>query len=156
VVLLVTSRLRIRVATGLLFFVLLWPPVQHVAARTIELDPWAFFGFAMYAVPNMRVTVRAARIESPAAGRSDAELAPDWNALSPASYKALRAFAERRARWGKLLAPDVLARELFDLQPDLPGLVIRVRRWAIDHESARLEPRDNDYRYAPPGERIIR
>lgn len=141
-----TSRLRIRLATGLVVFVLLWPPVQHVAARTFELDPWAFFGFAMYAVPNLRVNVRAARLAS-----LDPHAEPDWNAISPVSYAALRSFAERRARWGRLLAPDNVARELFAAQPDLPGLLIRVRRWVIAPESSRLEPRDTDYRFAPPG-----
>ena len=36
-------------------------------------------------------------------------------------------------------------------QPELPGLLIRVRRWVIDRDSARLQPRDRDYRYFPPG-----
>ncbi len=146
-----TTRTRLRLATALVVLVATWPLVQHGLARRYELDPWAFFGFAMYAVPNLRVTVRAGRLESP---ESTAE--PDWNAISPASYGALREFAERRGRWGRLLEPDDLAERLFAAQPELPAVVIRVRRWEIDGDSSRLKPRDTDYVYAPPGRPVSR
>ena len=150
-----STSLRIRLATLLLAFVLAWPPIQHGLVRAYALDAWAFFGWAMYAMPNMRVTVRAARLEAPAAGQEPAAHAtPDWNAISVGSYGALRAFAERRGRWGALLPPDTLARHLFRAQPDLPGVLIRVRRWEISHETSRLVPDDTDYVYAPPGERV--
>ncbi len=165
-----SSSLRIGLATLLLALVLVWPPIQHGLARTYDLDAWAFFGWAMYAVPNLRVNVRAARLEAPAAPltapaaslRAPAaslrepatDASPDWNAISVGSYDALRAFAERRGRWGTLLLPDTLARDLFRAQPDLPGILIRVRRWQISRETSRLVPSDTDYVYAPPGERV--
>jgi hypothetical protein len=159
----VSSSLRIGLATLLLALVLVWPPIQHGLARTYDLDAWAFFGWAMYAVPNLRVNVRAARLEAPAASlrapaaslrAPAADASPDWNAISVGSYDALRAFAERRGRWGALLPPDTLARDLFRAQPDLPGILIRVRRWQISRETSRLVPSDTDYVYAPPGERV--
>ncbi len=165
-----STSLRVRLATLLLVSVLAWPPIQHGLARMYDLDAWAFFGWAMYAVPNLRVNVRAARLEAPAAGpkapaagpkapaagpRAPAgDASPDWNAISVGSYGALRAFAERRGRWGALLPPDTLARDLFRAQPDLPGVLIRVRRWEISTETSRLVPSDTDYVYAPPGERV--
>ena len=63
--------------------------------------PWAFFGFAMYAVPNLRVNVRAARLAS-----LDPHVEPDWNAISPALYGVMREYALRRQRFGRLLPPD--------------------------------------------------
>jgi hypothetical protein len=138
-----------RVATALLVAVLVWPGVHHVLARTLSLDPWAFFGFAMYAVPNLRVSVRAARLDPALAGA-----APDWNAIPPSSWSLLRAFGERRSRYGVLLSPDALARELFAVQPELPGLLVRVRRFEIGRESSRIEAIDQDYLYAPPGVRL--
>ncbi len=151
-----SSPLRIGLATLLLALVLVWPPIQHGLVRAYDLDAWAFFGWAMYAVPNLRVNVRAARLEAPAASRKElaADASPDWNAISVGSYGALRAFAERRGRWGALLPPDTLARDLFRAQPDLPGILIRVRRWEISRETSRLVPSDTDYVYAPPGNRV--
>ena len=111
-------------------------------------DRRTIFGWAMYAVPNLRVNVRAARIETPSASAE-----PDWNAISVASYREMRAFAERRERWGALLPPDRLADKLFRAQPDLPGVLIRVTRWVISDETSRLESENTDYVYAPPGSR---
>ena len=158
-----SSPLRIGLATLLLALVLVWPPIQHGLVRAYDLDAWAFFGWAMYAVPNLRVNVRAARLEAPAASRKEpaasgmepaADARPDWNAITVGSYDALRTFAERRGRWGALLPPDTLARDLFRAQPDLPGILIRVRRWEISRETSRLVPSDTDYVYAPPGDRV--
>ena len=139
-----SSRIRRRAAITALVAFFLWPPVHHVFVRSLDLDPWAFFGWSMYAVPNLRLNVRAARIEdgSPAP--------PDWNAVSPALYGPMRQYALRRQRWGELLPPDALAERIFAEQPELPGLLIRVRRWVIDRDSARIQPRDRDYRYFPP------
>ena len=118
--------------------------MHHTLVRSVDLDPWAFFGWSMYAVPNLRLNVRAARVEA------GSEAVPDWNAISPALYGPMRAYALRRQRWGELLAPDALAERIFAEQPELPGLLIRVRRWVIDRDSARLQARDRDYRYFPP------
>lgn len=138
-----SSRLRCRAAIAALIAVFLWPPVHHGLVRSFDLDPWSFFGWSMYAVPNLRLNVRAARLE--------AGSAPDWNAISPALYGPMRAYALKRQRWGELLPPDALAEQIFAEQPEHPGLLIRVRRWVIDRDSARLQPRDRDYRYDKPG-----
>jgi len=145
----VTSRTRIRVATATLIAVMLWPPVHHTLSRTVGIDPWAFFGFAMYAVPNLRVTARAGRLDSLESGAE-----PDWNAISLGSYPTLRTFAQRRARWGRFASPDDAARKLFNAQPDLPGIVIRIQRWRIARDSTRLASHDIDVVYLPPGRRV--
>lgn len=140
VVLQLTSSLRIRVATVLLAVVCLWPPVQHLLSRSLELDPWSFFGFAMYSVPNLRVTVRAGALD-PMGGE------PDWNAISVASYPLLREFGERRARFGRLVTPDELAGALLERHPQLSGVVVRIQRWRISPETSRLEPEVRDFSY---------
>jgi len=130
-----------RLATGLLVAVMVWPALHHGLARSLELDPWAFFGFAMYSVPNLKLNVRAAVL----AGREDE---PDWNAIPVSDYRLLNQFAERRARFGLLSTPEPLASALFERHPEIPGLLLRVRRWRIGPESSRLEAVDRDYFYA--------
>lgn len=139
-----SSALRRRLAAGLLVAVMAWPGIQHVLARSLELDPWAFFGFAMYAVPNLRVNVRAA-------GLAEDGGEPDWNAIPVSSYRLLNDYAEARARYGLLLPPDALADQLFERHPQIEALLIRVRRWRISPETHRLEPLDRDrvYRRLP-------
>ena len=133
-----------RLATALLVAVMVWPGVQHVLARSLELDPWAFFGFAMYSVPNLRVNVRAAGLEADGGE-------PDWNAIPVSSYRLLNDYAEARARYGLLLPPDGLAEALFERQPEISALLIRVRRWQISPETSRLEAVDRDAVYRRPG-----
>lgn len=140
-----TTRLRCRIALAVLTVSLLWPPFHHLLARSFELDPWAFFGWSMYAVPNLRINVRAARIGEVEGSE------PDWNAISPALYGPMHEYASRRQRFGRLLPPDRLSEEIFARQPELPGVLIRVRRWVIDRASSRLEARDTDYLYRPGG-----
>ena len=140
-----STRLRTRIAALLLAFVVVWPPAQHVLSRSFDMDPWAFFGFAMYAAPNLRTHVRAGILD----GAQDAE--PDWNAVPRDVADAIHAYALRRARWGELLPPDGLAAEIFERHPELPGLVVRVRRWVLERGTARIAHRDRDYTFAPPG-----
>ena len=135
-----TSRLRIRLATALVALILVWPPVQHGLSRTFELDPWSFFGFAMYSVPNFETTVRAGALRGEGAE-------PDWNGIPVASYRHLRDYALRRTRWGALLPPDRLAAELLERHDDLDGVVIRIRRYEIDSETERIVARERDHSY---------
>ncbi len=127
---------------------MIWPGVQHLLVRNLDLDPWAFFGFAMYSVPNLRVNVRAAGL--PTGGEGDAAAEPDWNAVPVSSYRLLNDYAEARAYYGSLLPPDDLAAELFERHAELPALLIRIRRWQIAPESSRLEPVDRDHVYRRP------
>lgn len=136
------SRWRMSVALAALAVVVVWPPVHHVLARRCDLDPWSFFGWAMYSVPNLRVNVRAAAL--------DTEGNEDWNAISPRLWRPMREYAERRERFGCLLVPDGLAEIIFAAQPELSRLRIRVQRWVIDRESARIAPRNRDYDFSAP------
>lgn len=140
-----TGALRCRLAVGILAFVLVWPPVHHVLARTLDLDPWSFFGWAMYSVPNLKTAVRAAGLESLPAVAPVAQ--PDWGSIDPRARVWLHEYAQRRERWGKLLPPDAVAERIFALQPELPALLVRVRRWEIDRETGRISPDDVDYVY---------
>ena len=132
-----SSRLRKRLATGLLVGVLAWPAAHHMLARGLQLDPWAFFGFAMYSVPNFGVSVRAASLPAPGAE-------PDWNAVPVSSYRLLTAYAERRARFGVLAPPDELAADLLERHPGIPSVLVRIRRWRISPETSLIEALDRD------------
>ena len=126
-----TTRIRGRIAVGLLLVLAVWPGLHHVLVRSVEIDPWGFFGWSMYAVPNLRMNVRVGRVDVDSGSGSGSEMqagSVDWNAISPRAYHAIRVYAERRERWGRLLPPDALAEEIFAGQQDLPGIVIRVRR----------------------------
>ena len=63
---------KIYVAIAVLLFV--WPVCQHALVRTHAINPWRFFGWAMYAVPSptLRISHHFVGIEEPASLRHQA------------------------------------------------------------------------------------
>jgi hypothetical protein len=47
----------------LLVAVCIWPMAHYGLVRALDLNPWKWFGWAMYTVPPMRVRARAISVE---------------------------------------------------------------------------------------------
>lgn len=122
-------RKKAAVAT-LLACLTAWPLVHHGVTRHFRMDPWSFFGFAMYTVPRPRLSV------SILAGRDGVMLPIDE---TPAVRAAMIRHLKRRAYWGDWLAEEGLVRELRRLRPELEDLEIVVKRQVLDPETAHLE-----------------
>jgi hypothetical protein len=116
----------------------LWPAIHHVLARTVETDPWKLFGWSMYAAPPGRVQVRIDGVDSD--GRRPLPL---FGELA----EARDAFAGRRASLGRLARPDVVAERVLASDPDLEAVVVVVRRFGLDPETARLFHEDLESRH---------
>ncbi len=132
-----------RLAATLLALCVVWPGIHHALARTYDFDPWKFFGWSMYAVPNPSVDVTVGRIDQ---GRLEVVVLEGALATNAAQ------FASRRAVLGRWLAPDELARQVLAEHPRVDRLVVRVRHWIVDRETARFRPVHDDYGYSrnPP------
>ncbi len=132
-----------RLAVALLACCVIWPGIHHALARIYDFDPWKFFGWSMYAVPNPTVDVTVGRIDE---GRLQVVV------LDGALADTAGRFAARRAVLGKWLPPDDLAREILAAHPGVDRMVVRVRRWVVDRETALIRPVHQDYGYSrnPP------
>ncbi len=128
-----------KLVVGLLAAMAVWPAVHHLMAVRYAFDPWRFFGWSMYAVPDSRVQVQVAEL----AGR-------ELRVLDPPP-EAVGVYAFERAVFGRLLPPDELAMELLAGRPAASGLVIRVRRLVLDPETARIVAEDEIHRYGRDG-----
>ena len=135
-------RSRRRLLVGLLAVAALWPALHHVLARTAHTDPWKLFGWSMYAAPPGRVQVRVDRID--AGERRPLRL---FGELA----RARDAYAGRRASLGRLARPDGLAQQILASDPELEEVVVVVRRWGLDPDSARLITEDREARYTRSG-----
>lgn len=127
-----------RVVLALLTACAVWPLAHYALSVRYGLNPWKFFGWAMYSAPPPRIELKLN-------GRRGGRPVP---VPRLAEFRAAAgAFARRRAAYGRLLPPDRLARTVLSARPGLDGLSIRVRRWVLDPGSARIVPRDRTYRY---------
>ena len=105
----------------------LWPVAHLFLATRYQVDPWEFMGWGMYALPSPQVHVRMEQLLD---GRSLLVRPSD------ASLARLDAFAARRTRLGELVAIDALGADLLALNPEMDGVAVIVRRWALDPETA--------------------
>ncbi len=106
----------------------IWPLVHHVAVRRLDLNPWHWFGWSMYATPPRRI--RAHAISVPDGGKLDLQ------GLSRAeATRVLRAYDEfstRRIEYGDRVEPDEFARALFRAYPRERQIKISVQRLGLD------------------------
>ena len=132
-------RLKKHAIVGLLLLFAVWPATHYVLAQRYEFDPWRFFGWAMYTVPDTRVEIYAAEVYG--------EKARPIDLASPPALSAAREFAHRRSILGKWAPPHDLAQGLMQHYPEADGMMIQIRRWVLDHDTAMIKPRDTVYRF---------
>lgn len=134
-----------KLVAALLALVAAWVPGHALVVARLELDPWKWFGWAMYTVP--KPVVRTYAVAMPGQRRLGvAELPPDERAGVLAAYGR---FTERRIQFGSRSEPDEFATVLFDAYPDVDELVVQVQTLALNRETAVLERVSVDsYEYA--------
>ena len=123
-----------------LFVVLfaLWPGVHFGLVQSFGLNPWNWFGWAMYTQPVERIQARA--------------FSPSGAALS---YEGLSAeevayIQETFLEWSlpyitvdARSAPEPLARAILEVRRDWEGVSVQVDRLGLERESATVELRES-------------
>jgi hypothetical protein len=130
---------RTRAAVVMLALLAAWPYAHRVLVERYHLDPWRYFGFAMYCYPKNDVAVGffvpvegSMRMLPRVAVPEDVE-------------RGLRRFRnERRARGS--LEPDAIARGLQEFL-GVEELLVQVRQLHYDGDSASFRERVVDYLY---------
>lgn len=120
---------RQRIMRGVVLFVALWPFAHLGLVARYEIDPWEFFGWAMYSQPAARVQIRV-----------DVERDGTRKGLRAmgALREAIREQARRRTALGRLASHDPLARRVLQSDPGIDAAWIVERRVYLDEETARL------------------
>ncbi len=119
-----------KLLAGILLVLGVWPGVHLFLSSRYQIDPWEFFGWGMYALPSPQVHVR---IEQLVAGR------PLLVRPSDSTLERLDTFARERSRFGLFASVDELGRDLLALEPEMQGIVVIVRRWELDLETASFD-----------------
>jgi hypothetical protein len=132
------SARKERLVAGVVLALALWPAVHLFLVARFEIDPWELMGWGMYSVPGPQVH---ARMEQLVEGR------PLLVRPSDASLARLDAFATARSHLGRLVSVDALGRDLLALEPEMEGVVVILRRWSLDRDSAHFDFREERFRF---------
>lgn len=116
----------------------LWPAGHRLLAARYDVNPWKFFGWAMYCRPPGKITMEIRAPGGPASGLL--LVPPDWEHLSGR-------FLRWRKHAGSLARPDRLGRILLEENPGLQEIEIDVRHTRLRSKSARVASQAFEYRY---------
>jgi hypothetical protein len=113
-----------------------WPLVHHGIVRTRGLNPWKWFGWAMYTTPPVRVR---AEVWTPEGRPLDLRgVAPG---AAQAALAAYRSWSSEVQELGGASAPDAFAATIFTAYPDVERFEVRAFAVRMDRESALLVER---------------
>jgi len=123
-----------RLVLVLLGIVLLWPLVHRALVAEYGLNPWKFFGFAMYCVPVVEPQVRLFVDYGERVEPLDAS-SPDFARLR----LEMASFVHQRDLWGRVAEPDRVAAVVFELLTSAKAVEVEVIDPFFDTSSARIE-----------------
>lgn len=126
----------------LLLLVAVWPLVHRMLVAKYDLNPWKFFGFAMYCVPTLEPQLRlyvdyGGRVE-------ELDLSPPH--LAPVRFE-VEAFKHDRGILGNLATPERVAQALFDVLTRIEAVEVEVIDPYFDLETSRIAVRRPRFRY---------
>ncbi len=134
-----------RLVAALLLCLALWPIAHRTLVVRARLDPWRFFGWAMYCTPKMPVMVQLI------AQQGAARIPLATESLSRPLRDAVNRLSRKRALWGTLQNPDRVGARLLAEQPDADAVEIVLRHWYLDAASATIKEQRYKYRYDRTG-----
>lgn len=121
-----------RIVTVALVVLTLWPTAHYGIVAATGLNPWKWFGWAMYCVPARRVRTDVADLATQASITLDS-LDPRARARL---LKAYDEFSDARMEFGELIVPDDFARAVLRAFPATQGIRIRVQHVVVDLDTA--------------------
>lgn len=127
-------QLRKRVLFTVLAALAIWPIPHYFLVAALDLDPWRFCGFAMYATPSLYQRVFVIELR----GDREVHLHPTW--FSPDIKRQIDEFKRRRGTLGELVPPHTIAELIFAERPEVEGLKIVVEREIVSAETSRVTP----------------
>jgi hypothetical protein len=141
VVLQLSVAAKARIVLAGLAALLFWLPVHWRLVESRALDPWKFFGFAMYCRPSIPPVLEAWILVE---GRRVAYPPAEW----PADGRlVLRGFLRDRQILGTWRPPNAVAHAIFRMRPDAEQVLLVVRHPRIERATGILGEREFRYGY---------
>ena len=140
------TRARKRAVAAMLLAFALWPSLHYVLVQRYRMNPWKFFGWAMYTTHVFRPSVEVYALD----GGQRVALPIPGRELREAEAERAR-LRDRSREWGLLARPDRLARLVGDALAPSEGVEVVIERYGIDPRSGRLTAGRESYLYLADG-----
>jgi len=129
-----------RFFNGVLVFLVIWPFAHYALVHTAGLNPWKFGGLAMYLTPS----VTSVEFWDESDGVAT-ELLP--TGFPPHIQRRVDDFSVARSALGSLHSPSHIAGVLFDHDPELVKLRVRIGVVRLNASTSMLEKKFVAYRF---------
>jgi len=135
-----TIETKRRIVIAVLCASFAWPPVHYFVVRSLGLNPWNWWGWAMYTMPAPRVKARTVSLDT------GLDLDPRKTTREHARRigRAYIDFSSAQMELGALYEPDAFARVLLEAYPNESGVRIDVWRVVLDPKSGMVEERKDE------------
>lgn len=134
------SQTKARIFGTIAILLMVWPFIHRYLAEVYDINPWEFWGIAMYCTPHhCRVELfdhssgEPARIDQPS--------------MRFEVRRKVRVFQYTRSDLGQFLPPRELSRTILAEYPDITDLEIAVTVTRLDGKSAMMQDWKMSYRY---------
>ena len=140
-----TLAAKQRLVVAVLAVLAAWPLAHRALVRRYDLDPWRFFGWAMYCTPKLPADVYLFTIEN------GVRTAVPVDELTPAHRRSVYALRARRGLWGTLASPSRAGAALLAARPNAAAVEVVVSKWYLDPTTATIATHDERYQFTRPG-----
>ncbi|MBL93335.1 MAG: hypothetical protein CMH56_16165 [Myxococcales bacterium] len=128
------TPLKKRIYLALAVLLLVWPWVQHSMVQQVHINPWRFFGWAMYAMPSPGIRIAAA---------------DDKGQRIDLTQQPLRGFSDtfsaKRMHYGDLLEPYDLADAILAEYPKMQSVSLDVSTIMLEPATGNIKERKQTF-----------
>jgi hypothetical protein len=136
-----TLAAKRRLVAAVLLALAAWPLAHRVLVWRYDVDPWRFFGWAMYCTPKLPAEVHLFAYE-----HGDRVAVP-LSSLTRAQRRAVSGLRRRRALWGTLASPAAAAQALLAARPSADAVEVVVEKWYLDPATASIAVHVEPHRF---------
>jgi hypothetical protein len=136
-----TFTAKQRLVVAVLAVLAVWPLAHRALVVRYDLDPWRFFGWAMYCTPKLPTDIYLFAVEN------GVRVPVDLQSLTPKQRRSVDSLQRRRSVWGSLASPEHVASAILAAKPQADAAEVVVSKWYLDPASAHIATRDERYRF---------
>jgi len=128
-------NIKRRIVVVVLFLTTAWPAAHYFVIRDLGLNPWNWFGWAMYTQPAKRVRAHAF---SPGGASVTSMLSTVTKKQGDSIMQAYVPWSRRYLELGELAPPDEFARAILHVFGRWSSVRVEVSRFALMRETASM------------------
>ena len=130
-----------RLVVAVLAALAVWPLAHRALVWRYDIDPWRFFGWAMYCTPKLPADIDLFAIED------GARVAVELRSLTREQRRAIHSLRRRRSLWGTLASPARAGAALRAARPQAEAVEVVVSKWYLDAATATIATHVETHRF---------